>query len=68
MTWVKEKYVSFVVFRKWRFFVDPETNLPQKTEFYEKSPDDSEYALVFRIVVEYLSDSEIRTVIKDFGF
>ncbi|MHC4889195.1 MAG: hypothetical protein ACYTEO_07005, partial [Planctomycetota bacterium] len=68
LTWVKEEYVGFVVFRKWRFFVDPQNKRPQKTEFYEKSPDDSEYALVFRIVVEYLSDSEIRTVVKDFGF
>jgi hypothetical protein len=68
LTWVVGKRVGFVVFRKWRFFVDPETNRPEKTEFYEKLSADSEDDLVFRMVIEYLDDSEIRTVIKDFGF
>jgi len=61
------KYSGSVAF-KWRFFVDPETNLPQKTEFYEKLPADSEYTLALVMVVEYPSDSEIRSIIKDVGF
>jgi len=68
LTWVEEKQIGFVVFRKWRFFVDLETNLPQKTEFYEKAPVDSEYTLTSIIVVEYLSSSEILAFIKDAGF
>ncbi len=61
------KYSGSVAF-KWRFFVDPETKRPQKTEFYKKSPADSEYTLASVIVVEYLSDSEIQAVIEDVGF
>ena len=68
LIWTEKAYDGSATARKWRFFVDPQTNLPQKTKFYEKSPADSEYALAFRMVVEYLKDSEIRTVIKDFGF
>jgi len=68
LIWAKKAYDGSVTLKRWRFFVEPETNLPQKTEFYEKLPTDSEYALAFRMVVEYLSDSEIRTVIKDAGF
>ena len=61
------KYDDSVVF-KWRFFVNPKTKLPQQTEFYEKLPADSEFTLTSVIVVEYLEDSEIRAIVKEFGF
>jgi hypothetical protein len=62
------KYRSSTEFYKWRFFVDPETNLPQKTEIFRKSSADSEYNLRWWIEVKYLSDSEIQAAIKDAGF
>ncbi len=68
LIWTEKKHGGSAVFKKWRFFVDPETNLPQKTEFYEKSPTDSEYTLASVMVVEYLSNSEIKALIKDIGF
>ena len=68
LMWIEEAYDGSVVLRKWRVSVDPETNLPQKTEFYRRLPADTEYILESIEVVEYLEDSEIRTVIKDFGF
>jgi hypothetical protein len=68
LTWVEEKQIGFVVFRKWRFFVDPETKLPQKTEFYEKTTANSEYTLTSVFLIEYLSDSDILAIIKDAGF
>jgi len=68
LIWTEKTHGGSALFRKWRVFADPKTNLPQKTEFYEKSPADSEYTLASVIVVEYLSDSEIWTVIKDVGF
>jgi len=64
----EKAYDGSVTFSKCRVFVDSKTNLPQKTEFYEKPFGDSEYTLALVMVVEYLSDSEIRTVIKDVGF
>jgi hypothetical protein len=68
LTWVEKVYGGSATFKTWRFFVNPEINLPQRTEFYEKSPTDSEYTLVLTMIVKYLSDSEIQTVIKDASF
>ena len=56
------------VFNKWRFFVDPETNLPKRIEISRKSHTDSEYNLRMVFEVQYLSDSKIRKVMKDTGF
>lgn len=54
--------------RKCRLFVDPKTNRPIRTEFYRKLPADSDYILTSRMVVEYVSDSKIQTVIKEASF
>jgi hypothetical protein len=64
LTW--QKYGSSVTF-KWRFFVEPSTNLPLKTEFYQKRPVDTEYTRLSTTVVKYLTDSEIQVLIKDIG-
>lgn len=65
LMWIEKAYDGSVVLRKWRVFVDPETNLPQKTEFYRRLPADTEYILESIEVVEYLENSEIQAVIKD---
>jgi hypothetical protein len=68
LIWTKKASDGSDIFRKWRVFVDPKTNLPQKTEFYEKLPADIEYLLQSVNVVEYLDYSEIQTVLTDFSF
>ena len=68
LTWIDKAYDASMVFKKWRVFVDPKTNLPQKTKFYDKLSIDSEYALRSVMVVEYLSDSEMQEVIKESFF
>ena len=68
LIWVEKAYDGSVVFNKWRVFVDPKTNLPQKTEFYKKLAVDDEYALESVRTVEYLSDGEIQALIKDKSF
>ena len=68
LTWVRKRYGGSDEFLKWRFFVDSKTKLPQRTEFYEKSPTDSQYTLTSTALVEYLSDSEMRVVIKKVSF
>jgi hypothetical protein len=65
LTW--RKYGDSVTF-KLRFFVEPKTSLPQKTDFYQKLPGDSEYTLMSRMVVEYLTDSEVQTLVEDTFF
>jgi hypothetical protein len=66
LKWTETTYGSSV-FKKWRFFVDPKANLPQRIEIYRKSSADSEYNLISVIVVEFLSGSEIQKV-KDVSF
>jgi hypothetical protein len=67
LMWVQKAYDGSAVFNKWRVFVDPKTNLPQRTEFYKKLPVDGDYVLKSVRLVEYLSDSDVQTVIKNAG-
>jgi hypothetical protein len=67
LMWVEKAYDGSAVFNKWRVFVDPVTNLPRRTEFYKKLPVDDQYLLKSVKLVQYLSDSEVQTVIKDAG-
>jgi len=68
LIWTEKTHGGSAIFKKWRVFVDPETNLPQKTEFYKKLAVDDEYTRESVMVVEYLSDGEIRTIIKNVSF
>jgi hypothetical protein len=65
LTW--QEYRGSVTF-KWRFLVEPKTSLPQRTEFYQKLPDDSEYTLISAMDVGYLTESEIKARIKNASF
>jgi hypothetical protein len=68
LMWAEGAYEGSVVFKKWRFFVNPQTNLPQKTEFSEKLPTDDEYVLESTNIIEYLSVSELQEIIKEASF
>jgi hypothetical protein len=68
LSWVEKAYDGSDIFWKWRVFVDPKTDLPQKTEFYKKLGFGDEYALKSANVVEYLSDNEMQAVIKEVSF
>jgi hypothetical protein len=68
LTWLKESYGRPTEFWKWRVFVDPKTDLPQRTESYRKSAHDVEYTLVSVKVIAYLGDDEIQAVIKGASF
>jgi hypothetical protein len=64
LTWMTKAHDGSTRFRKWRAFVDSETNLPLKTEFYRKLEGYTEYTLQSVIKVKYLSDDEIRSEVK----
>lgn len=68
LTWVEKLSDGSTVDRKWRVFVDPATNLPRRTEFYERLSGDSERKLRSLKVVKYLGDTEIQAVIKNAAF
>ena len=67
LTWIEKRYSGSDTFKKWRVFVNPETNLPKRTEFYKKLAD-GEYILRLVKIVEYLSDSEMQAVIREASF
>ena len=68
LIWLKKTDAGSTIFYKWLFFVDPKTNLPQKTEFYRKLAGDTEYALSSAMEVKYLSDSEMEEVVRKASF
>lgn len=68
MTWTAKAHDGYVVFKKWRAFVDSKTNLPQRTEVYLKPSVNEEYTLVSIDVIEYPDDSEIRVVLEEASF
>ena len=68
LVWIEKIYEGHLIFKKWRVFVGLETNLPQRIEFYQKSTTDSEYNLKYIRIIEYLSDSEMKEVIKEASF
>jgi len=57
LLWTEQGPSGPLIFKRCRFFIDTNTNLPHRTEYYGTV-----------LVVEYLRDSEIRSAIKDFGF
>jgi hypothetical protein len=64
LTWT-ESTSRGMVFNKFRFFVDPETRLPRRVEFYQKRFADEEYSLTSVKQVEYISDAEMEAVIGE---
>lgn len=68
LTWVEKAYDGSVTFKKWRVFTDPKTALPQRVEGCQRSSTHSEYILTSRMIVKYLSDSHIQSLIRDTSF
>ena len=65
LTWTDKTRGGVPVFRKRKYFVDTETGLPNKVEFYRKLSASGEYMLQTEWVVQRLSDDEIRSAIKE---
>ncbi len=65
LTWTARSGRGQARLGKWRVFVDPRSNLPQKAQFYKKSPKDTEYVLWNELVVEYLKDWEVEAAVKE---
>jgi hypothetical protein len=68
LIWIEKTYSGSLISSKWKFFIDSETNLPQKIELYQKTSTDSEYNLKRIVIVECLDNNEIKKVIKEASF
>jgi len=67
LMWIEKSLTGSVIHRKWRGYIDIETKLPKRIEFWEKLAK-AEYELSTVIHVTYPATGEIRAVIKDVGF
>jgi hypothetical protein len=68
LTWIERKYGGSAVFMKWRIFIDSNTNLPRRIEWFQRSDTENEYTLRTLIRVEYLSDDAVQTFMKKASF
>jgi len=67
LVWIEKSLAGSIIHRKWRGYIDIETKLPKRIEFWEKLAK-AEYELSTVIHVTYPATGEIRSVIKDAGF
>lgn len=68
LTWDRKKYGGSVTSWKWRAFVDADTNLPQRAEWYVKLTAETDYILDSVMIVKYLSETEMQNTIKKVFF
>ncbi len=67
LTWTDRTYGG-LIHKKWRAFVDPQTNLPRRLEFYQKKSVDGQYRLTWVRQIGYMTDAEIEAVIDSLSF
>jgi hypothetical protein len=65
LTWTERSMRGEAKLRKWRVFVEPGTNRPQKAQFFSKSPTDTNYVLWNELVVEYPDDRQVEAALKE---
>lgn len=66
LTWPETNTVSGAInLRKWRIFLDRDTDLPKRTEWYSKLLSEDEYKFQTFAVVTYPSESQIQVLIRE---
>jgi len=68
LLWADKSYLGPSAFNRWRVYVDPETKLPRRTEFYQMLPGEQEYVLKSFEVIDYPTDSGMQEIIKQLSF
>jgi len=63
LTWNMTKGMVIEYYR-WRVFIDTQTNLPKRTEWYYKTAPEEEYTLESIEIITFPTDSEIEAVIQ----
>jgi hypothetical protein len=66
LTWPQKNTASGLIeLRKWRFFLDKDTDLPKRTELYSKLQSEEDFKFETYTVITYPSESRIRDLISD---
>jgi len=68
LMWIEKSLIGSIIHRKWRAYIEIETTLPKRIEWWEKLAEDEEYELTTVINVSYPATVEIQVVIEDAGF
>jgi len=68
LQWIVKNNTNLTTFNKWRVFVHAKTNLPQRTELYQRLADETEYTLYSVKIIDYIVDSEMQQIIKEISF
>lgn len=68
LMWIEKSLIGSIIHRKWRAYIEIETTLPKRIEWWEKLAEDEEYELTTVINVSYPATVEIQAVIEDAGF
>ena len=67
LVWIDKSLIGSIIHRKWRAYVEIETTLPKRIEWWEKLAEDEEYELTTAINVSYPATVEIQAVINNAG-
>jgi hypothetical protein len=68
LMWMEKSLCGSIVYIKWRGYVDTETTLLRRAEWWQRCIKEEGYQLSTVTNVTYPSTAEIRAVIKDAGF
>lgn len=68
LLWVEKRYSGPSASNKWRMYIDPETKLPRRTEFYQMLPGEQEYVLKSSKVIDYPADDETKEMLENLSF
>jgi hypothetical protein len=68
LIWTEKVGDNVVAYRKWRAFIDTKTNLPQRIEWYGKIKDSDDYVLKSFAEISYLSQEQIKAIIREAAF
>jgi len=67
LVWIEKSLVGSIIHRKWRGYIDIETKLPKRIEWWEKYAKEEEYKLLTITKVTYPTVVEIRAATEDVG-
>jgi hypothetical protein len=68
LSWTKKRTEEFTAYCKLRVFMDTKSHLPEKLEFREKFAQEDQYELTTTLMIDYMTDDELRETIKQIDF
>ncbi len=68
LMWTEKQPDGFIVYRKWRGYIDIETKLPKRMEWWWKQTKQAEYELLGVTQVAYPTNVDVRAAVEGAGF